>query len=86
MIESSLYEGPIYFNFYPNYFFNHYLIQIFYVDALELNVKTNGYNMIQGSQPLTIVCKIYCKLMKNILEPQALVTTPKGKTLILITK
>jgi hypothetical protein len=35
------------------------------------------------SQPLVIVYRIYYKLMKTTLEPQALMKSPKGKTLLL---
>jgi hypothetical protein len=35
------------------------------------------------SQPLVIVYRIYYKLMKTTLEPQALMESPKGKTLLL---
>jgi hypothetical protein len=46
----------------------HYLIQILILYALLLNVKTNGYNIMQGCQPLTTVYRIYCKWMKITLE------------------
>jgi hypothetical protein len=74
-IESSLYEGHVYFNCHPNFslsLFNPTLLH-----ALKLNIKTHGYNMIKGSQPLTIVYKIYYKFMKTTLELQALLESPK---------
>ena len=39
--------------------------------------------MLEGAQPLVIVYRIYYKLMKTTLEPQALMESPKGKTLLL---
>jgi hypothetical protein len=51
--------------------------------ALELDVETSGYNMYEGAQPFVIVYRIYYKLMKTTLEPQALLESPKGKTLLL---
>ena len=39
--------------------------------------------MYEGAQPLVIVYRIYYKLMKTTLEPQALLESPKGKTLLL---
>ena len=39
--------------------------------------------MLEGTQPLVIVYRIYYKLMKTILEPQALMESSKGKTLLL---
>jgi len=51
--------------------------------ALELNIKTHGYNMMKWSQPLTIIYRIYYKLMKTTLELQALLESPKWQTLLL---
>jgi hypothetical protein len=39
--------------------------------------------MLEGAQPLVNVYRIYYKLMKTTLEPQALMESPKGKTLLL---
>ena len=39
--------------------------------------------MLEGPQPLVIVYRIYYKLKKTTLEPQALMESPKGKTLLL---
>jgi hypothetical protein len=39
--------------------------------------------MYEGAQPLVIVFRIYYKLMKITLESQALIESPKGKTLLL---
>jgi hypothetical protein len=53
------------------------------LQILELDIKTSGYNMLEGAQPLVIVYRIYYKLMKTTLEPQTLMESPKGKTLLL---
>ena len=53
------------------------------LQTLELDIETSGYNMLEGAQPLVIVYRIYCKLMKTTLEPQDLMESPKGKTLLL---
>jgi hypothetical protein len=70
MVKSSLYEGPIYFNCHPNYSLSLYDPTLLH--ALELNC-------------LTLVYRVYYKLMKTTLEPQALVESPKGQTLLLQT-
>ena len=41
--------------------------------------------MLEGVQPLVIVYRIYYKLIKTTLEPQVLMESPKGKTLLLQT-
>jgi hypothetical protein len=81
MIESSLYKGPIYFDCYPNFAVS--LTDETVLQTLELDIETSGYNMLEGAQPLVIVYRIYYKLMKTTLEPQALMESPKGKTLLL---
>jgi hypothetical protein len=81
MVESSLYKGPIYFDCYPNFVVS--LTDETVLQTLELDIETSGYNMLEGAQPLVIVYRIYYKLMKTTLEPQALVESPKGKTLLL---
>ena len=81
MVESSLYKGPIYFDCYPNFAVS--LTDETVLQTLELDIETSGYNMLEGVQPLVIVYRIYYKLMKTTLEPQALVESPKGKTLLL---
>ena len=39
--------------------------------------------MIEGSRPLSLVYRIYCKLLKTNLNPQALTKDPKDQTLLL---
>ena len=81
MVKSSLYKGPIYFDCYPNFAIS--LKDKTVLKTLELDIETSGYNMYEGAQPLVIVYRIYYKLMKTTLEPQALIESPKGKTLLL---
>jgi hypothetical protein len=81
MVESTLFQGPIYFNCYPNFAVS--LTDETVLQTLELDIETSGYNILEGAQPLVIVYRIYYKLMKTTLEPQALMESPKGKTLLL---
>ena len=49
-----------------------------------MNVKTNGYYMKEGLEPLAIIYRIYYKLMKTTLDPQSMVEPSlKGHTLLL---
>ena len=81
MMETSLHNGPIYFNCYPNFFL--ILSDRNIMNALTLNVKTDGYYMKKGSKPLAIIYRIYYKLMKTTLDPQSMVEpSPKGHTLL----
>ena len=82
MMETSLHNGPVYFNCYPNFALSLYDRNI--MDALTLNVKSDGYYMKEGSEPLAIIYRIYYKLTKTTLDPQSMVEpSPKGNTLFL---
>ena len=80
MVESSIFQGSIYFNCYPNFAIS--LTDETVLQTLELDIETSHYNMLEGAQPLVIVYRIYYKLMKTTLEPQALIESLKGKTLL----
>ncbi|KAL4628609.1 hypothetical protein ACB092_05G252200 [Castanea dentata] len=70
MMETSLHNRPVFFNCYPNFSLN--LSNRNVMDALTLNVKTDGYYMKEGSEPLAIIYSIYYKLMKTTLDPQSI--------------
>ena len=81
MVEASLCKGPIHFNCSPD-------LTISLDDgapekALTLKINTFGYQMIEGSRPLALVYRIYYKLLKTNLNPQALLKDPKDQTLLL---
>ena len=57
MIIASLYDGPVYFDCYPD-------ISLTLDDpntfkALTLNVLTSGYDMDEGSKPFALIYRIY---------------------------
>jgi hypothetical protein len=63
MIQSSLFNGPIHFDAFPNLTLA--LNDIHILKALTLNVLTSGYDMKEGNRPLTIIYRIYYKLLKT---------------------
>ena len=82
MMETSLHNGPVYFNCYPNFALS--LSDRNIMDALTFNVKTDSYYMKEGSEPLAIIYRIYYKLMKTTFDLQSRVEpSPKGHTLLL---
>jgi hypothetical protein len=74
-------KASVFINCHPNFSLS--LFDPTILHALELNVKTDDYSMMKGALPLNIVYRIYYKLMKTTLEPQALLESPKGHTLLL---
>ena len=82
MMETSLHNGPVYFNCYPNFALSLFDINI--MDALTLNIKIDGYYMEECSEPLANIYRIHYKLMKTTLDPQPMVEpSPKRHTLLL---
>jgi hypothetical protein len=81
MIQSSVYAGPVHFDVYPNMSVS--LDDINFLKFLTLNIQTKGYDMEEGSRPLAIIYRIYYRLMKTSLNPQAIFKDPKGSTLLI---
>jgi hypothetical protein len=81
MIQSSLFNGPIHFDVFPNLTLS--LDDIHVLKALILNVLTFGYDMEEGSRPLAIIYRIYYKLMKTNLHPQAIIKDLGGSTMLI---
>ena len=53
MITAALYDGPIFFDCYPNIPLALYDPNI--VKALTLNILTSSYNMEEGSKPFALI-------------------------------
>ena len=83
MVEANVSKGPIHFNVNPDLILS--LDDGAPEKALTLKINTTGYQMIEGSRPLALVNRIYYKLLKTNLNPQALTKDPKDQTLLLAT-
>jgi hypothetical protein len=81
MIQSSVYAGPVHFDVFPNMSVS--LDDVNFLKSLTLNIQTKGYEMEEGSRPLAIIYRIYYRLMKTSLNPQAIFKDPKGSTLLI---
>lgn len=64
LIESNLYDGPIYFSYFPISLF--FLIDKSLADVLTINIQTKSYDMKKGSQNINLTYRIYYKLMNTI--------------------
>ena len=81
MVEANISKGRIHLNVNPD-------LTISLDDGapektLMLKINTIGYQMIEGSSHLALIYRIYYKLLKTNLNPQALLKDPKDKTLLL---
>ena len=81
MIQSSLFNGPIHFDVFPNLTLT--LNDVNVIKALTLNVLASSYDMEKGSKPLTIIYRIYYKLMKTNFDPQAVIKNFGNSTLLI---
>jgi hypothetical protein len=67
MIQSSLFNGPVHFDVFPN----------FTLSLDDINI------LKEGSRPLAIIYRIYYKLMKTNLDPQAVIKSVGQSTLLI---
>ncbi|XP_059454477.1 uncharacterized protein LOC132184753 [Corylus avellana] len=81
MIQSSLFNGPVHFDVFPN--ISLALVDIHILKALTLNILTSGYNIEEGRRPFAIIYRIYYKLMKTNLDSQAVIKNPSESTLLI---
>ena len=82
MIIASLYDGPVYFNCYPDITLA--LDDPNIVKALTLNIASSGYHMEEGSKPFALIYRIYYRLLGTQLNPGAKINRePSGKTMLI---
>lgn len=75
IIETSLCQGPMYFNCFPNSWVS--LMDPRVADSLILNFKTNGYGMLPGSLPIALEFRVYYKVLTSNVR------SPGGETVLI---
>ena len=79
MITASLYDGPVYFNCYPDLTLA--LDDSNIVKALTLNIASSSYHMEEGSKPIALIYCIYYRSFGTQLNPSARINgEPASKT------
>ena len=82
MITASLYDGPVYFNRYPN--ISLALDDPNIVKALTLYIASSGYNMEEGSKSFAMIYRIYYRLLGTQLNPGARINRePTSKNMLI---
>ncbi|CAL9029357.1 unnamed protein product [Prunus brigantina] len=81
VIESSLCNGPVHFDCYPDFTVS--LSDPHILKTLTLNIKTEGYNVLPGTQPLALVYRIYYKVTGTNMNFQALNKSPRDQTVLI---
>ena len=82
MITTSLYDGPVYFNCYPDLTLA--LDDPNIVKVLTLNIASFGYHMEEGSKTFALIYHIYYRLLGTQLNLGAINhKEPFGKTMLI---
>ncbi|GAV60575.1 MP domain-containing protein, partial [Cephalotus follicularis] len=76
-IETSLCNGPVYFDGYPDLTIS--LTDKNILETLKINIKLHGYNMLPGSEIIAIIHHVHYKATNSIC-PKSLVNMSKGET------
>jgi len=82
IVETSLGQGPIYFNCYPNKTVS--LMDRNILDSLFLNIHFHGLDMKEGSIPAALIYRIQYKVM-NTCASRVLLKPQKRETTLFIT-
>jgi len=81
-VETSLGQGPVYFNCYPNKTVS--LMDRNIIDSLFSNIHFHGLDMKEGSIPTALIYRIQYKVM-NTCASRVLLQPQKGETTLFIT-
>jgi len=81
-VETSLGQGPVYFNCYPNKTLS--LMDRNILDSLFLNIHFHGLDMKQESIPVALIYRMQYKVM-NTCASRVLLQPQKGETTLFIT-
>ncbi|GAV86628.1 LOW QUALITY PROTEIN: MP domain-containing protein, partial [Cephalotus follicularis] len=79
-IETSLCNGPVYFDGYPDLTIS--LTDKNILETLKINIKLHSYNMLPGYEIISIIHHVYYKVTNSIC-PKSLVNMSKGETTIM---
>lgn len=75
LIETTLCDGPVYFNCYPHYSLS--LADPCLLDALMLNIESKGHNMLDLSTHIAVTYRVCYKVM-NTVNPKAKRASKRG--------
>ena len=81
LLQSNLTDGPVYFNCYPNFSVD--INDPNVTDTLTLNVKTKNLNSKTDSREISVVYRVYYRLMKTQLAPKACLESVRGETMLM---
>ena len=83
-IESSLSDGSVHFNCFPN--FTVALDDPHIMKVLTLNIKTHGTLMLHGTRQLALIYRVYYKCIRTNMNVQAIDKKKMRETTLIQTK
>jgi len=81
LIEASMHDGPVYFDCYPNFTIS--LSDPHILKALTLSIRTQGYQILEGVQPLALIYRVYYMCTRTNMNFQAINRSPKNQTMLI---
>ncbi|KAG9446364.1 hypothetical protein H6P81_012492 [Aristolochia fimbriata] len=80
VMETSLTNGPVYFNIYPDLALS--LTDPHLLKALSLNLRTHNYDFLPESETITVIYRIYYRVL-NTLTSKVKIASARGKTTLI---
>jgi hypothetical protein len=81
VIEAIMHDGPVYFDCYPDFTVS--LSDPHILKALTLSIRTQGYRVLEGVQPLALIYRIYYKCTETNMNFQTINRSPRNQTMLI---
>lgn len=76
-----MHDGPAYFDYFPDFTVS--LSDPHILKTLALSIRTQGYRVLEGVQPLGLIYRIYYKCTGTNMNFQAINRSPKNQTMLI---
>jgi len=80
VIEATMHDGPVYFDCFPDFTIS--LSDPHILKALTLNIRTQGYRVLEGVQPLALIYRIYYKCTGTNMNFQAVSRSSRNQNFV----
>jgi hypothetical protein len=81
VIEATMHDRPVYFDCYPDFTVS--LIDPHILKVLTLSIRSQGYRILEGVQPLALIYRIYYKCTRTNMNFQAINRSPRNQTMLI---
>jgi len=81
LIEASMHDGPVYFDCYLDFTIS--LSDPHILKDLTLSIRTQGYRILEGVQPLALIYRVYYMCTRTNMNFQAINRSPKNQTMLI---